>query len=145
MCLCCTYIGVELVDNPTIVSDNILSENFLFAAVTTDTILARCVTGLGPSGNQGNTILGEWAFNGTPIPYGECNMNNLAIQPRGATDVAGVIDLYQCETFTTAAEGIYACTVMNSSMMDQAMSVGVYFPGRSKSLICILLNLCLYM
>ena len=92
--------------------------------------MARCVTGLGPS-NSDNTVLGIWAFNGSALPYGEC-INNHVIQPRGDDNVAGVNDLYQCETFTTDAEGIYTCTIMNSSMMNQSMRVGVYFPGRCK-------------
>ena len=128
----CGITGVALINNTDIAHDNILTENFLFASATTNTntILARCVTGLGPPGNQNNTILGQWTFNESVITYGECT-NNHAIQPRGA-DVAGVIDLYQCGTFMTTAEGIYTCTIMDSSMVNQSMSVGVYFPGRSK-------------
>ena len=129
----CVITGVALIGNAIIASDNILPNDFLSAAATTntDTILARCVTGLGPSGSQDNTVLGRWTFNGSAIPHGECT-DGLVIQPRGDSNIAGVIDLYQCQAFTTTSEGIYTCTIMNSSMMDQSMSVGVYFTGRSK-------------
>ena len=46
----------------------------------------------------------------------------------------GVINLYLCGTFTTTEEGVYSCIMMNSSMMEQTMRVGVYFSGRSESL-----------
>ena len=46
----------------------------------------------------------------------------------------GVINLYLCGTFTTTEEGVYSCIIMNSSMMNQTMRVGVYFSGRSESL-----------
>ena len=41
--------------------------------------------------------------------------------------------LHLCEASLTAAtEGVYSCTMMNSSMMNQTMRVGVYFYGRSE-------------
>jgi len=46
----------------------------------------------------------------------------------------GVINLHLCGTFTTTEEGVYSCTMMNSSMMEQTMRVGVYFSGRSESI-----------
>ena len=50
--------------------------------------------------------------------------------PGGA--VTGVININQCGAFSTAAEGVYTCTMMNSSMMDQSVRLGIYFSGRSK-------------
>ena len=92
--------------------------------------LARCMTGLGPSGND-NGVLGGWYFNGNKIPNkGSCSSNIIQPIPGGA--LAGVINLFQCGQFTTAVEGIYTCTMMNSSMMDQSVRVGIYLNRRSE-------------
>jgi len=47
----------------------------------------------------------------------------------------GIFNARVCggRTLTTSTEGIYTCTLTNSSMINQSMSVGVYFSGRSKS------------
>ena len=110
-------------------------------------LLARCVTGLGPTGtsSNANSDLGGWYFNGTMIPNSgvrqECGSpaanNNPAvgaIQARPGVNTAGVINLRQCDPFTIALEGIYTCTMMNSSMMDQSVRLGVYYSIRSESL-----------
>ena len=92
--------------------------------------IARCLTGLGPSGN-GNGELGGLYFNGNRImPYQGC------VYPRPAylNSLPGVINIRQCRGFSTADEGIYTCTIRNSSMMDQSIRLGMYFPGRSKLL-----------
>ena len=97
-------------------------------------LVARCVTGLGPDGND-NTVLGGWYFKGSFIPNRICGGS--VIQQHGAlkTSDVGVVDLFQCETFSTNAEGVYTCMIINSSRMEQSMRLGVYFNGRSKSLI----------
>ena len=83
-------------------------------------VIARCVTGL-PS-DSSNTELGGWYFNGNEVPSGECNDS---LVQSNESDFVGVIDLSQCGTFSTATEGIYTC-----SIMEQSMSLGVYFMGR---------------
>jgi len=113
--------GNHFYDNTTITSGSLGS-------------IARCVTGLGPDGND-NTVLGGWYFKGSFIPNGVCGGS--VIQQYGAlitTDV-GVVNLIQCKTFSTNAEGVYTCRIKNSSRMEQSMRLGVYFNGRSKSLI----------
>jgi len=79
-----------------------------------------------------NIVLGGWYFNGSQLTDQGCTDNPPVIRMSKSSDVVGAINLYQCKTFTTAAEGIYSCIMMNSSMMEQTMRVGVYFSGRSK-------------
>ena len=100
-------------------------------AANSDSLIARCTTGLGPEGTD-NDELGEWYFDGDAIMNGECNESN-AIQSNGASinDYVGVIDLLQCGTFSTNMEGIYTCTVMANLEMEQSMRLAVYFSGRS--------------
>ena len=97
--------------------------------------LARCLTGLGPSGND-NGVLGGLYFNGSMIPNsgerGPCSSDVIQVRPGGS--IAGVTNMHQCEVFSTTVEGIYTCTMMNSSMMYQSVRLGVYFTGRSESL-----------
>ena len=111
-------------------------------------VLARCATGLGPNGTSinANSELGGWYFdNGTMIPnsgvFQGCgspaNSDYPAVGPiqaRPGFGTAGVINLRQCDPFIIALEGIYTCIMMNSSMMNQSVRVGVYFTGRSESL-----------
>ena len=104
-------------------------------------LLARCATGLGPTGtsNTANSELGGWYFNGTMIRnsgvHTECSSYGVgAIQARPGFGTAGVINLRQCDPFTIALEGIYTCTMMNSSRMNQSVRLGVYFSVRSESL-----------
>ena len=44
--------------------------------------------------------------------------------------------MVQCmnKDFSTSVEGIYTCVMINSSMMNESISFGVYFSGRSESL-----------
>ena len=95
--------------------------------------LARCLTGLGPASNDGpaNGLLGGFSLNGNMIS-GSCSRDVIHIRPGGA--IAGVINMRQCNPFSTAAEGVYTCTMMNSSMADQSIRFGVYFTGRSELL-----------
>ena len=101
--------------------------------------LARCLTGLGPNGtsNGANGDLGGLYFNGTMIPNsGEqagCNGLTGIIQARpGST--AGVTNFHQCGSLTTDNEGVYTCTMMNSSMIEQSVRFNIYLNGRGESL-----------
>ena len=105
---------------------------------TNENLVARCVTGLGPDNSDNkfdNDDLGEWSFGENELLIGECNDSN-AVQSSGAdiSDYVGVIDLLQCGMLTTDTEGIYTCTIMDSSMMEQSVRLGVYFSGRSELL-----------
>ena len=118
------YSYINAVDNP--------SSGFL---------LARCVTGLGPNdtGNGANGLLGGWYFNGTMIPnsseYAGCGYNSSGvIQVRPGSHTAGVSNIRQCGAFSTSVEGLYTCTMMNSSMMNQSVRFGIYLNGRGESL-----------
>ena len=98
-------------------------------------LLAHCLTGLAPSGND-NGVLGGLYFDGSMIPNsGEsASCSSDVMQVRPASTTAGVINLHQCGAFSTSVEGVYTCTMMNSSMMYQLVRFGVYFTGRSESL-----------
>ena len=98
--------------------------------------LFRCVSGLGPNSSNSNDDIGNVYLNGTLLTTHTCNG---FVQPKGADNISlfpGVFNVRLCESkqLTTSTEGIYTCTLKNSSMMNQSVSVGVYFSGRSKSL-----------
>ena len=100
--------------------------------------IARCVTGLGPSDPDDNSALGGFYFNGTAVPYVPCDDSSSPIirqQPSGLNNL-GVINIVQCmnKDFSTSIEGIYTCVMMNSSLMNESISFGVYFSVRSESL-----------
>ena len=100
--------------------------------------LARCLTGLGPTStsNGANGALGGLYFNGNMIPnsgeQASCSSDVIQVRP-GAT-LAGVTNIHQCEAFSTSVEGIYTCTMMNSSMMEQSIRFHIYLNGRSESI-----------
>ena len=102
--------------------------------------VARCVTGLGPTGtdNDANDILGGLYFNGNKItavtPPPTCPSISEVIQVRLGTSLAGVFNFHQCRQFTTAAEGVYTCVLINSAMMNESVRFGMYFTGRSEYL-----------
>ena len=99
--------------------------------------IARCATGLGPGNTEDNDDVGEVFFSGSSIPFYFCGASTPTVQPRGAGNLdtsVGVINIGQCRAFTTTAEGIYTCTMTNSSMVEQSVRFGVYFNGRSESL-----------
>lgn len=79
-------------------------------------------------------MLGGWYFNGNKIATPACDSNGPPVQSRGASisSYVGVIDLYECGTFSIAGEGVYTCIIMNSSMINESMRLGVYYNGRSK-------------
>ena len=119
-----------------IVNDNVLPDYSYITAenvmTNTSVLIARCVTGLGPSGSDDNNALGGLYFNGSRIPNGICGSS--VVQPSGATidNFVGVINLLQCGPFSTSGEGVYTCTLQNSLMINQSMRLGIYFSGRSE-------------
>ena len=134
--------GIQTTRSNAVVSGNMVDD---YSAINvTDTspgLLFRCVTGLGPSGNS-NEELGQVSFNDAQISHGLCD--GPVVQPRGAniTNFIGVINVELCSaTFTVNEEGVYTCTIMNSSMVDQIVRVGVYLPVRSESLYSVI-NCC---
>ena len=70
------------------------------------------------------------------LPFQDDCLGPEILEARGARvrDFPGVLNLYLCFTFTTTEEGIYECSIMNSSMIEETMRVGVYIGGRSESL-----------
>ena len=137
-------VGVAVTRNSLTDADDFLTDySYILASDSpgNGVLLARCLTGLGPNGTNvnANSDLGGWYFNGTMITnssvYTGCNNPAVgAIQARPGLTTAGVINLRQCDPFTIALEGIYTCIMMNSSVMNQSVSLGVYFTGRSKLL-----------
>ena len=98
------------------------------------TLIARCVTGLGPNSTENNIALGRCYFNGSSLPFvNYCNNSLAIVQPIPAPGWAGVINIRQCREFTTDVEGIYTCVMMNSLMIYESIIFGVYFTGRGKS------------
>ena len=95
-------------------------------------ILFRCSTGLGPSGSDTNDVIGDIYYNNMPLPDGVCSG---VIQAEGAANVARFPGTYHariCGVLNTSTEGVYTCTLTNSSMMNQSVSIGVYLSGRSE-------------
>ena len=126
-----------LIGNAKVLTSNILSD-YSYVTNTTNGLLARCVSGLGPAANDDNTALGTWYFNGASLPHGLCEDPSAFRMQSQATDLqnfVGVIDLWQCTaSLTPAAEGVYTCVILDGFFINQTRSVGVYFSGRSESL-----------
>ena len=67
------------------------------------------------------------------------NTCNRFVEARGANGdenpKPGILNIRLCreKKLTTSTEGVYTCRLMNSSMMYQSVSVGVYYSGRSES------------
>ena len=120
-------------------SNQITDYSFVTQPFTLDPFMAilRCATGLGPYGYNRNIVLGGWYFNGIQlfVPGGE-GCHGPVFEQRGANGrkYPGIVSLYLCGNFTTTEEGVYSCIMMNSSMMNQIMRVGVYFSNRSELL-----------
>ena len=138
-------VGVAVTRNSLTDADDFLTDySYIYASNgpgVSGVLLARCLTGLSPTGTDrnANAELGGWYFNRTMIPNSDVTQgcgNPAAvgvIQARPGLTTAGVSNLRQCRTFTIALEGIYTCTMMNSSMMNQSVRLGVYFNGRGES------------
>ena len=141
-------VGIALIE--VMVSNGVVNNSVVSANVITDYSyvndrsdnkgqLTRCVTGLGPNGTDDNSALGGVYFNGNRIPYVPCSGSSTIVQlqpgPLNNAVGVGVINAVQCRAFSAAAEGIYTCIMMNSSMISESIRFGVYFTGRSKSLI----------
>ena len=126
-------VGVTLTrDSLTTTAVALTDYSYVYASGNSGgVLLARCVTGLGPSGDD-NGILGGWYFDGNMIPNGGQCSSGIQVIPGG--NAAGVINIRQCQVFSTSEEGIYTCTMMNSSMMNESVRLGVYLTGRSESL-----------
>ena len=97
-----------------------------------DAILFRCVTGLGPSSGD-NDDIGDMYYNNMLLTNQMCSG---FVIPQGQNDFRfpGTYQARTCGAFTTSTEGVYTCTLTNSSMMSQNVSIGIYFSGRSESL-----------
>ena len=142
-----TVIVGTLLGHDQIVTGNLLTDySYVTANATPGSVIARCVTGLGPNATGDNSALGGLYFAGSRMPNKDCGSNTTAIQPNGApiSNFVGVINLYQCGSLPTTQEGIYTCTMMTSSMISQSMRLGVYINGRSKSIIYLCIYECMY-
>ena len=128
-------------DNNDIVSANAIADysyvNARRGTFTGGTQVARCVTGLGPNDTDDNSALGGVYVDENRLPFETCGGTSRLVHPRAALlSNLGIINIIQCSLpFTTALEGIYTCTMMNSSMMEQSVRFGVYFTGRSEYII----------
>ena len=151
-------VGVAVtssLQNTNLVSANVLTDYSYINARNGNpngAQVARCVTGLGPTGtgNNANDILGGLYFNGNKIPGlpapALCSDNSEVIQVRLGGSLAGVFNFHQCELFSTAAEGVYTCALMNSAMINESVRFGIYLNGRSESLIfCIFYHLTIFL
>ena len=134
-------IGIALLSgSDDVVLTNALPDYSYFnASDGNSTVIARCVTGLGPSGDD-NGELGGLYLNGNAIPAENCSSAIIQPIPEDLSDLPGVINILQCGEFSTTFEGIYACTLRDSSMMDRSIRFGVYFAGRSESLAMIYIS-----
>ena len=133
---------IEVIGSDTaIVSANAIGDySYVYARESNfNNQIARCVTGLGPNNTEDNSDIGEVYFDGSSIPFVACtDAGSATVQPRPASNLnnnVGVVNIVQCRAFTITAEGIYTCTMINSSMVEQSVRFGVYFTERSESLI----------
>ena len=93
-------------------------------------ILFRCISGLRPI--DSNNEIGDLYFNNRSLPIDTCN--GFVEAKRADFDKnPGVLNIHVCGKLTTSTEGVYTCRLLNSSMMNQSVSVVVYFSGRSES------------
>ena len=121
--------GTNLVYSGNVLDD--YSVIYLDGSEQNGSILFRCVTGLGPSGSNNNDVTGNLYFNNILLPDGTCNGFVMAEGANNLDRYPGVYNARLCGNLTTSTEGVYTCRLMNSSMMYQNMSIGVYLSGRS--------------
>ena len=137
-------VGVAVtraVSNDDLNSANAIADYSFITAMngtSVDARIARCLTGLGPTSTStgANGALGGLYFNSNMIPNSDetASCSSEVIQVIPGSFIAGITNIHQCGAFSTAAEGVYTCTMMNSSMMDQSVRFGIYLTGRSESL-----------
>ena len=134
-------VGVAATDTTSSLAGNLNDYSYINPSGD-HVLIARCLTGLGPNGtsSDANGVLGGWYFNGTMIPNSgeveQCSSDVIQVRPGRLT--AGISNIRQCGAFNTSVEGIYTCTMMNSSMMNESVRLGVYFVVRSE-----LFDLCI--
>ena len=131
-------VSDDAVDNAIVSANAITNYSYVNDRSDHNGQLTRCVTGLGPYGTDDNRALGGVYFNGNRIPNVGCYGSSspiVRLQPVPLNKAVGVINTVQCREFSTAAEGIYTCIMMNSSIMNESIRFGVYFTERSKSII----------
>ena len=121
--------GTNLVDRSNVLDD--YSAIYLNGTERNEGILFRCASGLGPSGPNNNSMIGDLYFNNKPLPDDTCNGFVIAEGAHNVARYPGVYNARLCGKLTTSTEGVYTCRLMNSSMMYQNMSVGIYFSERS--------------
>ena len=132
-------VGIAVTSGSLILNDILIDYSYVTARSGNGNgaFVARCLTGLGPTGTNTNAngLLGGLYFNGTMIPNSDeqASCSSDVNQARPGPTTAGVINFHQCEQFSITAEGVYICTMMNSSMMNESVRFGVYFTGRSES------------
>ena len=122
-------------DGTNLVNSNNVLDNYsviyLNGTEQNEGILFRCVSGLGPSDPNNNNVIGDLYFNNKPLPDDTCNGLVMAEGANNVDRYPGVYNVRLYGNLTTSTEGVYTCRLMNSSMMYQSMSVGIYFSGRS--------------
>ena len=94
-------------------------------------IIFRCTTGLAPTGNLTNNDLGRIYFNNSLLPNDVCN-GFMQAQGGSLDAVPGTYNARVCGTFNISSEGVYTCTLRKSNLMDQNVSIGLYFSWRSE-------------
>ena len=133
-------VGIAVINGKSAIGSSNAISNYSYVYAKNGTgIIARCVTGLGPNGSD-NSVLGGLYFNDSRIQHGTKCADSQDIISKPGTRTAGVINIKQCRQFpinaegSISAEGVYTCTMMKSSMMNESIKFGVYFIGRSEFL-----------
>ena len=91
-------------------------------------LLANCISSLGPFGSNDNSIVGGWYFKNRQVTNQGCSGGVKQLD----SEYVGVRQLQQCGTFSTAAEGVYMCELLDSSFVQRSIRLGMYINGRSK-------------
>ena len=113
-----------------VIADNVLYNNSVIYLDGNndqiDEMLFRCVSGVGSS-------YPDLYFNHMLLTRQSCS-GFVKTRRADKKRFPGVLNVNICRSFNTNTEGVYTCTLKSSNMMNQSVSVGVYFNGRSKSL-----------